>query len=269
MQIYFAGLLMSYIDIIVEKKGKAAWITLNKPNVRNAMGRQTLKDIIAAIEDVESDPELIAAIIKGAGNTFCSGMDTREDPQPDGQNVSEFTQLADRMFQSIDRMKKISIAVVEGYCMAGGFELALICDLIFADENCRIGDGHINLPGFVPNGGSSIRLPRLIGTRKAKEILLSGELIKGKEAEKIELVNRAVPAEELLQTVEDFVSKLAEKSPIGMEYMKMLINRSTEVTLEEGLAMERNAVNFLSGTEDRQEAMAAFKEKRKPVFKGR
>jgi enoyl-CoA hydratase/carnithine racemase len=260
---------MSFTDIVVEKKGKVVWITLNKPNVRNAMGRQTLAEIAAAIEDVEKDPESIALVIRGAGNTFCSGMDTRENPQPDGQNVSDFTLLADKMFLGIDRMKKISVAVVEGYCMAGGFELALVCDLIFADENCRIGDGHIKLPGFVPNGGSSVRLPRIIGTRKAKEILLTGELISGKEAERIGLVNRAVPAEELQKTVEDFVSKLTDKSPIGLEYMKRLIDKSAECTLEAGLVMERTAVNYLGGTEDRKEAMEAFKEKRKPVYKGR
>jgi len=166
-------------------------------------------------------------------------------------------------------MKKVSIAVVEGYCMAGGFELALVCDFIIAEENSRIGDGHINLPGFVPNGGSSIRLPQLVGPRKAKEILFTGELISGKEAERIGLVNQAVPAEELQQRVEDFVSKLVDKSPIGLEYMKMLVNKSTECTVDAGLAMERTAVNYLGRTEDRQEAMAAFREKRKPVYKGR
>lgn len=260
---------MSFADIIVEKKEKVVWITLNKPKVRNAMGKQTLIEIASAIEDAEKNPESVAVVIRGAGNTFCTGMDTREEPQPDGQNVSEFTLLADRVFLGIDKMKKVSIAVVEGYCMAGGFELALVCDLIFAEENCKMGDGHINLPGFVPNGGSSIRLPRLVGPRKAKEILFTGELISGKEAEKIGLVNRAVSAEKLQKTVEDFVSKLADKSPIGLEYMKMLVNKSTECTLDAGLAMERTAVNYLGGTEDRKEAVAALKEKRKPVFKGR
>ncbi|MBN2062993.1 MAG: enoyl-CoA hydratase/isomerase family protein [Deltaproteobacteria bacterium] len=260
---------MSFTDIIVEKKKKIVWITLNKPNVRNAMGKQTLIEIATAIEGAEKDPDAIAVVVRGAGNTFCSGMDTRENPQPDGQNVSEFTVLADRMFLSIAKMKKVSIAVVEGYCMAGGFELALVCDLIFADENCRMGDGHINLPGFVPNGGSSIRLPRLIGKRKAKEILFTGELISGKEAERIGLVNRAFPSEDLQKSVEGFVSRLADKSPIGLEYMKKLIDRSTECTLEAGLIMERMAVNYLGGTEDRKEAMAAFKEKRAPVYKGR
>ena len=215
---------MSFKDIIVEKKEKVVWITLNKPNVRNAMGKQTLIEIATAIEDVEKDPDSIAVVIRGAGNTFCSGMDTRENPQPDGQNVSEFTVLADRMFLNIDRMKKVSVAVVEGYCMAGGFELALVCDFIFADENCRMGDGHINLPGFVPNGGSSVRLPRLIGARKAKEILLTGELISGKEAERIGLINHAFPSEELQKSVGDFVFKLKDKSPIGLEYMKRLID---------------------------------------------
>jgi enoyl-CoA hydratase len=143
------------------------------------------------------------------------------------------------------------------------------CDFIIVDENCRIGDGHIKLPGFVPNGGSSIRLPRLIGPKKAKELLYTGDLISGKEAERLGIANYAVPAGQLEPQVAELIAKLTDKSPVGLEYMKMLVNASPECSLEAGLAMEHTAVKYLCNTEDAQEAMAAAKEKRKPIFKGR
>jgi enoyl-CoA hydratase len=260
---------MVYTDIILEKKGATAWITLNKPHVKNAMGTQTLQDLITALGDISSEPAIAVLVIKGAGGTFCSGMDLREISGPTGPRAEEFTSLADRVFLGIEKFKKITIAMVNGVCMAGGFEIAMGCDFIIADENCRIGDGHIKLPGFVPNGGSSIRLPRLIGLKAAKELLYTGELISGKEAERIGLVNYAVPAGKLQEKVEELIDKLVDKSPVGLEYMKKLINASPECSLESGLSMEHTAVKYLCNTEDANEAMAAAKEKRKPIFKGR
>jgi enoyl-CoA hydratase/carnithine racemase len=152
--------------------------------------------------------------------------------------------------------------------MAGGFEIAEVCDFIFADEKCRIGDGHIKT-GLVPNGGASIRMPRLIGLRKAKELLYTGALISGKEAERIGLVNQAVPADKLEETVEEFITKLTDKSPLALEGMKMLVNRGLGCTVESGIILEHQTVKLLEGTEDFKESMAAFVEKRKPVYKGK
>lgn len=152
--------------------------------------------------------------------------------------------------------------------MAGGIEIAEVCDFIFADENCRIGDGHMRT-GIVPNAGASIRMPRNIGMRKAKELLFTGDLISGKEAERIGLINKAVPADKLEQTVEELIAKLVDKSPLALQAMKMLVNRGSGCTVESGLQLERQTVNFLQSTEDFKESMAAFTEKRKPVYKGR
>ena len=142
--------------------------------------------------------------------------------------------------------------MVEGYCLAGGFEIALSCDFILAAEDCKIGDGHINLPGFVPNGGSSIRLPRLIGLQKAKELLFSGELMSGVEAARLGIAAYAVPADRLEDRVKEFADKLAGKSPIGLQYMKMLVNASPDVSLENGISMEEAK----SGQVARQSSMA-------------
>lgn len=261
--------MVSYTDIVVQKTGPVAWLTLNKPDVMNAMGKQTMIDINAALEDIEGDSAIIVIVIRGAGGNFCTGMDRREGALPTGPEAEETTQLADRIFEGIRKSTKITIAVVEGYCMAGGFEIALGCDFIIAEKKCKIGDGHINLPGFVPNGGSSVFLPRLIGTRKAKEILLTGKLLSGTEAEKIGMVNTAVTADKLEQTVRELTDSLVDKSPIGLANMKMLINTTPECSEEEALALERKTVRLMGKTEDFRESLAALTEKRKPHYRGK
>jgi enoyl-CoA hydratase len=260
--------LVSYSDIVVRKSGHVAWLTLNKPDVMNAMGKQTMVDINAALEDIDQDPAIIVIVIRGARGNFCTGMDRREQALPTGPAAAETTQLADRLFEGIRKSTKITIAVIEGYCMAGGFEIALSCDFVIAEKNAKIGDGHINLPGFVPNGGSSVILPRLIGTRKAKELLLTGKLISGVEAEKIGLVNSAVTAEKLEQAIEELIDSLVEKSPIGLANMKMLVDTTPEYNLEEAFALERKTVQLMGATEDFKEGLAALTEKRKPHYRG-
>ena len=260
---------MNYRDILVDTMGAVAWLTLNKPQVKNAMGKQTLIEILQAMEYIGNIAGIAVMVIRGSEGTFCSGMDLRERSGPTAPDAYEFNHLADRVFLGIERFNKVTIAVIEGYCMAGGFEIAMGCDFIVADENCRIGDGHINLAGFVPNGGASIRLPRLIGIRKAKELLLTGDLISGKEAERIGIVNYAVPKERLENKVKELISKLEDKSPIGLEYMKSLINNSRDCSLETGFQMEHAAVKLLSKTLDAEEAISAMKQKRKPVFSGK
>lgn len=263
---------MKYTDIIVEKKGAVAWITLNKPHVKNALGRQTFIDILAALDDFEKDPAIMVVVIKGAADTFCAGVDLKEHAQRVATgNLSlkaEFSALADRVFNGLENFPKVTIAMVQGVCMAGGFELAEVCDFIIADENCRVGDGHIRT-GLVPNGGASMRMPRNIGMRKAKELLFTGDLISGKEAERIGLISKAVPADKLEPTVEELITRLVDKPPLALQAMKMLVNRGLGCTVESGLQLERQAVNFLQSTEDFKESMAAFTEKRKPVYKGR
>ena len=145
--------------------------------------------------------------------------------------------------------------------MAGGFELALCCDFIIAEENCKIGDGHINLPGFVPNAGASVYLPRLVGIRKAKEILLTGDLISGKEAERIGLANRAAPADKIEQVVDDLIAKLAAKSPLGLKYMKMLIDKGAECSAETALALEHTTLKMMVNTQDYKDAVSALEKK--------
>jgi enoyl-CoA hydratase len=263
---------MNYTDIIVEKKGAAAWLTVNKPHVKNALGRQTFIDILAALDDCEKDPVVMVVVIKGAGGTFCAGVDLKEHAKRvatgDLSLRTEFTALADKVYNGLENFKKVSIAMINGVCMAGGFELAEVCDFIIADEDCQVGDGHIRT-GLIPNGGASMRMPRLIGARKAKELLYTGNLISGREAERIGLVNKAVPADKLEQTVEEFIAKLVDKPPLALQAMKMLVNCGLGCSVESGLQLEHQTVKVLEETEDFKESLAAFAEKRKAVYKGR
>lgn len=258
-----------YTDIIVEKKGVAVWVTLNKPLVKNAMGRQTFLDLSRVLDDVEKDATVKAVVIKGAGDTFCSGVDLREVSSfKDLADSAAFKRVSERVFARIENLNRVVIAMINGVAMAGGLELAMLCDMIIADENCRIGDGHIR-SGLIPGGGGSQRLPRIIGVRKAKELLYTGELLSGKEAERIGLVNQAVPADKLEKTVEAVIEKLADKPPLALAAIKSLINRGMESSLESALELETQTVTALQATEDFKEALSAFFEKRKPVYKGR
>ena len=267
---------MKYTDIIVDKKGPVAWLTINKAHVKNGMGLQTMRDIVAALENVEDDPAIVVLVVKGAGGTFCAGADFKEisakvspgSPAYDPAYKAEFTRAADKAFLTLEKFPKVTIAMVQGVCMAGGVELAEVCDFIIADEKAKIGDGHMKT-GLVPNGGASIRMPRFIGMRKAKELLYTGALISGKEAEEIGLINKAAPGDRLEQEVEDLIARLVDKPPLALKAMKQLVNQGATCSLEAGIVLEHLAVEGLERTEDFQESMKAFAEKRKPVYKGR
>ena len=260
---------MNYTEIIVDKKGPAVWVTLNKPQRKNALGKQTFLELSALLDDVEKDATVVVVVIKGAGDSFCSGIDLKDAAgSADPAERLAFKRLSDRVFARIENLSKVAIAMIHGYAMAGGLELAMLCDIIIADENSKIGDGHIRT-GLIPNGGGSQRLPRLIGTRKAKELLYTGDTLSGKEAEQIGLVNKAVPTDKLEEAVQAFISKLADKPPLSLAAMKLVVNRGMESSLLSALELEAQVVKGLEATEDFKESIAAFKEKRKPIYKGR
>ena len=239
----------------------------------NGMGLQTMKDIIAALDDLERDPAIMVLVIKGAGGTFCAGADFKERSAAiaagDPTFRAEFTELADRVFITLEKFPKVAIAMVQGVCMAGGIEIAEVCDFIIADENARIGDGHIKT-GMVPNGGASVRMPRFIGMRKAKELLYTGALISGKEAERIGLINKAVSGDKLEQEVEDLIGKLIDKPPLALKMIKQLVNIGANSSLEAGIVLEHLAVNSLEQTEDFQESNeSCLPEKRETSLSGK
>lgn len=261
---------MNYRNIILEKKNGIAKITLNRPEVLNAMNREMILEIGHALEDAEKDNAVRVVVITGSGRAFCVGVDLKFVREELGSlwAQQEFFRMGNRiLMNAIENLGKPVIAAVNGFALAGGFELMLVCDLVIASEDALMGDQHINF-GLVGPGGSTQRTPRIVGIRKAKEIILTGERLSANEAERIGLVNRVVPADELESATEDMAAKLADKSPVALKIAKTLINRALQTDLTTASELEVMSAIVNATSEDYQEGIRAFNEKRKPVFKG-
>ena len=261
---------MKYDRIILEKKDRIAKITLNRPKELNAIDKEALLQLQAAFKDIEADPEVRVVIITGAGRAFCAGADLKYaislNDKP--QEMAAFGQLFYDTFAMMDNLSKPIVASINGLALAGGIELLESCDIVIASEDARIGDQHATF-GLLPGGGGSQRLPRLIGVRKAMELLLTGDAITANEAEALGLINKAVPADKLEEATMEMARKLAERSPMASKAIKALVKRGMQVDLYTGIMLEKGASTLHASTEDRQEGFNAFMEKRKPNFPGR
>ena len=263
---------MAKFETILYKKRKGvATITLNRPEVLNAITRQMFLEIGQALDDADSDNKVSVVVIKGSGKAFCAGVDLKfaTEELKTLQDEQDLFRLGNKMaLEKMEALSKPVIAAVHGYCMAGGFEMMLATDIVIATEDAVISDQHINV-GLFGGGGCVYRLALLVGMRKAKEIILTGKRISGKEAEQMGLVNRAVPAGELDKAVEEMAATLSEKSPVAMRLSKWYINKTMMVDADMRLELAIMYSLIDSTSEDKEEGMRAFVEKRKPVFKGR
>ncbi|MEM0049686.1 MAG: enoyl-CoA hydratase/isomerase family protein [Candidatus Bathyarchaeia archaeon] len=265
------GMSSTFNRIIYEKKDSVAWITLNNPERYNALDLEMRREIKQALEDASKDTSILAIVIKGSGKAFSAGGDIRamaEMKPLDVLNMAKEVGTALVLSEIIRSAPKPVIAAVHGYCLGAGFELAQACDIIIASEDAVFGQPEINI-GLIPGGGGTQRLPRLIGEKKAKELIFTGERIPAKEMERMGLVNKVVPADKLMDAVNEFIAKIKEKSPIALAAAKEAINASLELGLTDGFKYEAQIFAQLFSTEDQKEGARAFLEKRKPVWKGK
>ncbi|MEM2236927.1 MAG: enoyl-CoA hydratase/isomerase family protein [Candidatus Caldarchaeum sp.] len=260
-----------FTKIIYRKENGVAWIVLNNPARYNALELDLRKELKKALEDAAKDSEVRVVVLRGAGGNFSAGADIRaflEWTPSDAVRIGNELGTSMVLSTIIRNMQKPVVAVVEGYCLGGGFELVQACDLVIASEDAVFGQPEINL-GLIPGGGGSQRLTRLIGEKKAKELIMTGERVSASEMAKLGVVNVVAAKERLEETVKNFLDKLLSKPPLALAAAKEAVNAALETSLSAGLRLELQLFASLFSTEDQKEGARAFLEKRKPVWKGK
>ncbi|WP_046470186.1 enoyl-CoA hydratase/isomerase family protein [Allosalinactinospora lopnorensis] len=257
-------------DIQLECDGHVARVWLNRPWKRNSVNLAILNRLDEIITEVDNDPELRVLVLRGREGTFCSGFDLDELQSDYVGSTTGWSVAVDsaRICDNLYQMKTPTVAVLEGYTTAGGFELMISCDFAIASDDALIGDFHIRRALF-GGAGPIYRVPRMIGLRKTKELMLAGKLLTGLEAADWNLINASAPQDELDQVVEDFIANLTDKSPFQMQVTKMTIDQSLDASVQSMMVMERLAVGVTLQSEDAREGVAAFLEKRDPKWTGR
>ncbi len=257
-----------YDTLILERRGTVSWLYFNRPQVYNALNhtmRIELKEVLTAIG---KDRSIKIVVITGSGKAFCSGGDLNSMGEQLGTlpETKEKLQLLQELFAIIVNLPQPVIAAVNGPAVGAGCNLALACDIVIAANDAVFGETFVKV-GLVPDAGGTFLLPRLVGLRKAKEIVFKGELIKADQAEKLGLVNCVVSADELKQTAAAWAEELAEGPALAMQMGKILLNRSLNSSLEDMLEREALSQLLCLQSADHQEGVKAFFEKRKPAFK--
>jgi enoyl-CoA hydratase/3-hydroxyacyl-CoA dehydrogenase len=254
-------------DIKVEVKGNIATITMNRPEAMNALNGKVLRELKEAVAQVRDDPDVRVVIITGEGPAFVAGADIRAMMVKNLIEIREFTQFGQGVLSDIEKLEKPVIAAINGFALGGGLELALACDIRLASTEARMGFPEVGL-GIFPGLGGTQRTTRLIGKGRACELVFTGSQISAEEAEKIGLVNRAVPPQQLLPEARRMATRIAGQGPIAVGRAKAAINQALQGGLDAGLAFELEAVTQTFGTEDQTEGMTAFLERRRPEFTG-
>jgi enoyl-CoA hydratase/carnithine racemase len=257
-------------DVLLrEDKEGVVLLTLNRPDVMNSFNFALLHALSREIEAIDADPSVRVVIVTGAGDkAFAAGADLKERLTYTPEQVKEFIFTIRNLFTRIEYMRKPAIAAVNGVALGGGTELAMACDIRVASKNASLGQTETRL-AIIPGAGGTQRLPRLVGKGMAKELIFTGRRVDAEEAQRIGLVNKVCELPSLLDEARKMAAMICETGPIAIEQAKYAINYGMETDLHTGLAIESNAYWVCIPTEDRLEGLAAFREKRKPVYKGK
>lgn len=259
--------MMGYTTLIYGKDKGVGTITLNRPRQKNAINDVMITELSALIKEIALDDDIRVVVVTGGTDYFAAGADINLlSALPSPMKAYDFSRTSP--ISDLEKLEKPVIAAISGFCLGGGLELALACDLRIASETSLLGQPEINL-GIIPGSGGTQRLLRLVGITKAKELLFTGDLIKAEEACRIGLVNKVVPVDALMAEVAKMAAKIAAKPAMALKVTKMLINTGSNVDLESALRLESQAFALLFSTEDEKEGVGAFLEKRPPAFKGR
>ena len=256
-------------NILYEKKGPIAYVTLNRPKVMNALNKATIAELKEAFEDARDDSAIRGVILTGAGDkAFAAGADLNEVINDTAIQAEENTRFGQAVTNLIENLGKPVIAAVNGFALGGGCELAMACSIRIASESAKFGQPEVKL-GIMPGFGGSQRLPRLVGKGRALQIILSGQMIGAEEAYRIGLVNELVPPIYVITKAEEILNHIIVNAPLGVKFALEAVNKGMETTLEDGLALEASLFALCAGTEDKKEGASAFLAKRAPQFHGR
>ncbi|MDW7650414.1 MAG: short-chain-enoyl-CoA hydratase [Bacillota bacterium] len=260
---------MSYENILFEKQGNIAVVTVNRPKALNALNAATLQELDQVFSDLAADESVSAVILTGAGEkAFVAGADIAFMKDLSAIEARGFALLGQAVFNKIENLPQPVIAAINGFALGGGCELAMACDVRLASEKAKFGQPEVSL-GVPPGFAGTQRLPRIVGKGRAKELLYTGDMIDAQEAYRIGLANKVLPAEELLDAATAMAGKIASKGQIAVRLTKSAVNQGLEMDAERGMAYEAEVFGLVFSTEDQKEGMAAFLEKRKADFKGK
>ena len=260
---------MSFKHLILEHRGRVSWVYLNRPQALNAISYECMRELRAVWIELRDRDETRVIVVSGKGRGFCAGADLTDAPSPEERPGPQapFLEEGTKMEEVLLSMPKPVIAAINGVCCGGGLELAMMCDFMIAAASAKIGDAHANF-GALPGGGATVRLPRIVGVNWARYLMFTGELFPAAEMAAIGLVTRVVEDSQLESEVQAIAERIASKSPLGLKRMKMLLNDGLDMPQALAMKMEKLVSAEHMRSSDAAEGGRAFKEKRKPEFRG-
>jgi enoyl-CoA hydratase/carnithine racemase len=255
-------------NVLYEKKGAVAYVTLNRPHVMNALDTPTWSDLRTAFENAKNDQVVRGVILTGAGKAFIAGADISELAHVAAFDAEQSSRFGQEVLDIIENLGKPVVAAINGFALGGGCETAMACTIRIAADVAKFGQPEVRL-GLLPGGGGTQRLARLVGKGRALQLILSGDMIDAQEAWRIGLVNEVVPAANLIPRCEAILKQISANAPIAVKLSLEAVNRGMETSQDEGMRLEASYFGLCASTEDKREGTSAFFEKRVPQFHGR